>query len=76
MTIWQISWRKLDCQYLYIQSVGKTILDHPVDSVRVYCHNFDVYVGKSDTVVNATFGLASKVVIDLTRPLLNKDYVV
>ena len=46
------------------------------ESVSAYCHNFDVYVGKSNTVVNATFGLASKVVVDLTRPLLKKGHVI
>ncbi len=35
-----------------------------------------MYVCNSDTVVNVTFGLVSKVVIDLTRPLLKKGQLI
>ena len=44
------------------------------DTVTSYCYNFDVYVGKNAEVVNENLGLASKVVIALTKTIEMKGY--
>jgi len=44
------------------------------DAVTSYCYNFDVYVGKNAEVVNENLGLASKVVIALTKTIEMKGY--
>ncbi|KAL3835866.1 hypothetical protein ACJMK2_021327, partial [Sinanodonta woodiana] len=44
------------------------------DALTSYCYNFEVYVGKYAEVVNQNFGLLSKVVIALTKPIEMKGY--
>jgi hypothetical protein len=46
------------------------------DAVSAYCVNFEVYVGKNDTAINRTFGLSSRVVIEITKFLELKGYVI
>lgn len=46
------------------------------DAVTAYCYNFEVYIGKNNEILNRNLGLASKVVISLTKPLDNKGYVI
>jgi len=46
------------------------------DAISAYCVNFEVYVGKNDTFVNRTYGLSSKVVIELTQFLEKRGYVI
>ena len=46
------------------------------DAISAYCVNFEVYVGKNDAVINRTFGLSSKVVIELTKFLEKKGHVI
>lgn len=46
------------------------------DAVTAYCYNFEVYVGKNAEAVNKSLGLASKVVIVLTKPIEKKGHVI
>lgn len=46
------------------------------DAVSAYCYNFEVYVGKDNNIVNRNLGLASRVVIEMTKPLHMKGHVV
>lgn len=44
------------------------------DAVTAYCYNFEVYVWKNAEAVNRNLGLASKVVIGLTKLIEKKGH--
>lgn len=46
------------------------------DAVTAYCYNFEVYVWKNAEAVNRNLGLASKVVIGLTKLIEKKGHIV
>lgn len=46
------------------------------NAITAYCYYFEVYVDKDATVVNENLGLASKVVIEPTKPIQMKGYVI
>lgn len=46
------------------------------DAISAYCLNFEVYVGKNNTVLNKYIWIVIKVVIELTKYLENKGHVI
>ncbi|CAC5420393.1 unnamed protein product [Mytilus coruscus] len=46
------------------------------DSENGYCNEFDIYTGKTGDTQNHELGLTSRVVVNLTRRLENKNHIV
>jgi len=46
------------------------------DSENGYCNQFDIYTGKSGDNINTGLGLCSRVVVNLTKAIENKNHIV
>jgi hypothetical protein len=46
------------------------------DSENGYCNEFEIYTGKSGDHVNAKLGLTTRVVLNLTKKIENKNHIV